>query len=341
MMPTGVKMMKKASLSLSAVLGVILLTNLADHPAFAEGTPRIVFEETRHDFGDVGQRQSVKHPFKFKNAGDATLLIENIKTTCGCTGTLLSKEKLDPGEEGAIEVTYTSGLSGGRKTKSVFVQSNDPEQPRLKLDITANVVVPVEVRPMRLYWPVKRNQESTRTIQLIYQPEHSLNVKKMTFTTEAFSASVRPMSNHHSPGYYIDITYDGSLPMGHFREVLTIETDNPEHPNLRVRVDGKVEGPVSVVPDSVSIGVVRKNYLPTRTIQVFCPDKKDFEITEVQPSNPIIATEIIEQDPPNRYRLDVTLTEAPPLGAFSEKLLIKTNHPDQSLIEVPVYAYAR
>lgn len=38
-----------------------------------------VFEETIHDFGKVARESSVRHTFKFRNAGNTTLVIERIK----------------------------------------------------------------------------------------------------------------------------------------------------------------------------------------------------------------------------------------------------------------------
>ena len=38
-----------------------------------------VFEETIHDFGKINKETSVKHTFKFRNAGNGTLIIERIK----------------------------------------------------------------------------------------------------------------------------------------------------------------------------------------------------------------------------------------------------------------------
>lgn len=38
-----------------------------------------VFEETIHDFGKINKESTVKHTFKFRNAGNGTLVIERIK----------------------------------------------------------------------------------------------------------------------------------------------------------------------------------------------------------------------------------------------------------------------
>jgi len=83
--------------------------------------PKIVFEETEHDFGTIGKSTTVEHIFRFKNEGDAVLVIKEVKKTCGCTGTLLSNSEIPPDEEGSIKVTFRSGSSGGKKRKSIIV----------------------------------------------------------------------------------------------------------------------------------------------------------------------------------------------------------------------------
>ena len=47
--------------------------------------PRISFEKTVCDLGDVGQGTKNTCEFKFTNTGQALLKIGKIKRTCGCT----------------------------------------------------------------------------------------------------------------------------------------------------------------------------------------------------------------------------------------------------------------
>ncbi len=343
--------MRKAVVSSLIAFGIALalFVSLNGAPAFSEtaggeenkGMSHIVFEETEHDFGVVGQQQTVKHTFKFKNEGDATLVIENIKTTCGCTGTLLSKKEIPPGEEGDIEVSFSSGFSGGKKKKSIFVYSNDPRETESQLHITAKVVVPVEVKPRMLYWVAERNKASARTVELLYQPDLELNIKELKLSSPAFSVSVQPKADVEFPGYDIELVYNGDLPVGNFNETLTIVTDNALHPRLEVGLRGKVVGSVRVVPDTISLGVVKDDVLPNRTIHVYATDKEDFKITEVESTNPIIAVTFTNDAANNGYEVRVALTAKPPIGAFSGKLLIKTNDPAENLVEVPIYAYVR
>jgi hypothetical protein len=307
----------------------------------AEGAPAIVFEKVEHDFGNMEPQKSVKHIFKFKNAGNALLLIEKVRATCGCTGTLLSQKETPPGGEGTIEVTFRSGLSGGNQRKSIYVHSNDPKQPAAQLTIKAYVVVPVEIKPRSVYWVVEKNKPSTREARLIHQPDVKMNIVEIESSSPAFSASVEPATDAATPTYHIKITCDGSLPTGNFREKLVIHTDNPDHPTLNLNIRGSVAGSVRITPNAVSLGVIKDNVIPARIVRVYATEKADFEIESVEPTSPIVSADVKKEEKSNRYMINVTLTERPPLGAFSEKLIIKTNVPEEQTLEIPIHAFVR
>ena len=45
------------------------------------GTPDIEFAALEYDFGEVDQGDKVEHVFKFKNVGDADLVIDRVKSS--------------------------------------------------------------------------------------------------------------------------------------------------------------------------------------------------------------------------------------------------------------------
>jgi len=54
-------------------------------PEIENRLPRISFEKTVCDLGEVGQDTKNTCEFKFTNTGQGLLKIGNIKRTCGCT----------------------------------------------------------------------------------------------------------------------------------------------------------------------------------------------------------------------------------------------------------------
>jgi len=68
--------------------------------------PRISFEKTVFDLGDVGQGTKNSCEFRFTNTGRGLLKIGNISRTCGCTVFKLDKKEYSPNETGTIKVIY-------------------------------------------------------------------------------------------------------------------------------------------------------------------------------------------------------------------------------------------
>lgn len=88
------------------------------------GLPVFSFEESTFDFGTITSGEEVTHTFKFKNTGDADLLISQANASCGCTSPEYPKEPIKPGDEGEIKVTFRSEGIAGQVAKTVSVLAN-------------------------------------------------------------------------------------------------------------------------------------------------------------------------------------------------------------------------
>lgn len=96
----------------------------AERDANSSKFPAITFDETEHDFGEIESKTPVETVFKYKNTGDAPLVITNIATSCGCTVPKdWSKEPLAPGESGQFTVKF-NGSGANNVTKTITVTSN-------------------------------------------------------------------------------------------------------------------------------------------------------------------------------------------------------------------------
>ncbi|GAB3663721.1 hypothetical protein GCM10028791_39180 [Echinicola sediminis] len=97
------------------------------------------FPEMEHDFGSISQGKVIEHEFKFKNEGQAPLVISNIQASCGCTTPDWSKKPIKPGEEGYVKVSFNSAGKSGAQSPTVTITANtSPSVTRLKLKGTVN-----------------------------------------------------------------------------------------------------------------------------------------------------------------------------------------------------------
>jgi Protein of unknown function (DUF1573) len=86
--------------------------------------PKFEFATMQHDFGNIKEGDVVKHTFKFKNAGDAPLIISNVQPQCGCTTTNYTKTPVPPNGEGEIELQFDSANKSGPQHKTATVMAN-------------------------------------------------------------------------------------------------------------------------------------------------------------------------------------------------------------------------
>ncbi len=86
----------------------------------------------------------VSHSFVLSNAGDETLSIESVRTSCGCTTAALTKRDLAPNESVSVDAVVNTTGFRGTVTRTITVSSNDPAHPTttLRIDVTIADIVP-------------------------------------------------------------------------------------------------------------------------------------------------------------------------------------------------------
>jgi len=103
--------------------------------------PKILFEETEHDFGNMIQGERVIYGFHFTNTGGSDLLITRVSTSCGCTVGDYPEQAIAPGESGVIEVTFDSNKRKGYQNKTITVLTNtSPNSTTLR--IKTKIILP-------------------------------------------------------------------------------------------------------------------------------------------------------------------------------------------------------
>lgn len=116
------------------------LTALAQAPAAAP-KPQITFEKATHDFGDITQGDVVSCTFRFKNTGNAPLIISDIQVTCGCTQPSKPKGPIMPGKSDEISVSFNSAGKIGKQNKVITIRSNASNAEE-RVTIITNILPP-------------------------------------------------------------------------------------------------------------------------------------------------------------------------------------------------------
>lgn len=101
------------------------------------GSSKVEFDRITHDFGNIGNNESVETEFEVKNTGDADLIIINASASCGCTVPEYPKTPIKPGDSEKIKVRFRTSAVG-QQQKTVTLTTNTEKGDEL-LTIKANV----------------------------------------------------------------------------------------------------------------------------------------------------------------------------------------------------------
>jgi len=91
------------------------------------------FTSMDHDFGTINEGDVVEHTYKFKNTGEAPLIIQSAQGSCGCTVPEWSKEPIPVGGTGFVKAKFDSNGKANAQNKTVTVTANTwPKQTVLR-----------------------------------------------------------------------------------------------------------------------------------------------------------------------------------------------------------------
>lgn len=96
----------------------------ANEPEDTVNVAKLVFEETTFDFGEVDAGEVVTHVYNFTNTGKVPLVINNARSTCGCTVPQWPKDPIAPGDKGQIEVKFNTKNKRNKQNKPVTITAN-------------------------------------------------------------------------------------------------------------------------------------------------------------------------------------------------------------------------
>ncbi|MEW5981641.1 MAG: DUF1573 domain-containing protein [Acidobacteriota bacterium] len=158
--------------------------------------PRVAFDYTQVDVGQVVEGQRVEREFAFKNTGEELLVVERLVADCACTAALPSAGHLRPGESAAIRVAVDTRDMAGAIQKRVTVECNDPEQR------TVTLVVAAMVRPELLlssrtvdFGQLNEGMEATRRVRVMIAHGADVRLLGVRSTNESISAWLEPTGN--------------------------------------------------------------------------------------------------------------------------------------------------
>ncbi|MEE9487692.1 MAG: DUF1573 domain-containing protein [Candidatus Brocadiales bacterium] len=303
-------------------------------------TPRLTFEEDTYHFGDVYRGDKVSHSFVFENTGSDDLVIENVKTSCGCTVAAPTRKSIPPGAAAMIEITLRTGSFRGDINKTITVISNDSENPNYILTVGAHVKEEVVAKPRNLWLDqIKQGLSVTKDVEIKPVSDLKLKITKARATSPLLKLRYKKKGEENA--YVLSVTTRKDAPLGRFSGDIQVFTNSSKQRLLVIPFFGEITSDVSVFPEEVSYGVVRRGEEVVKQILVTV-HKNGIQLKDFKLEPDYLSLQVIPTDTKDYlHRLKITLGGDMPPGRFNGTLTIHTTSKDQPVLTIPIYGVVK
>jgi hypothetical protein len=216
-------------------------TSLLGLLLFAAAAPaQLHFPEPLVDAGTVHSGQPLVLRFEFDNTGEQTVEIQDAKSSCGCLKPRFPRGSIQPGAKGWVEVEINtlSQPAGPTSWRTELTYHEGKEVKTAALQVHAQLVREVSAEPAALQVFTNQALHSQITIR---------DIRAKGFAVTSVRASsphlqLRSKSSTANEGgavvhlHQVELNIAEEYPEGRHEEVVSIYTDDPAYPELKVPV---------------------------------------------------------------------------------------------------------
>ncbi len=222
---------------LSAVCFIFVFSALG----FAQ--PQIeVVSGIKFDFGDVNRGTTAEKDLVIKNVGNETLTLGKVDVSCGCTGSVVSNDKIAPGKTGTVKISFNSQNFSGAVHKSVTINSNASNSPRTLVEFTANVVQDLVVEPTHFWFrDAQVGQMSTVALTLKNLGKSSLTITG--FKTQLEGLKIKYPEKAIEPGGSAQLVaeFKPSAARPVLSDGVFVTTSSKAQPQMYIQIYGNIK----------------------------------------------------------------------------------------------------
>jgi peroxiredoxin len=272
------------------------ITPVAPTPA-GQGSGKIAFAETTHDFGDIWLGDPLEFYFTVRNEGTTPLQITDVKASCGCTAIPDYTKVIAPGETGRVGARLDSTKIGTDVpvAKTITVSSSDAAQPSTILTIKALVKAFVKIEPkmVNLGNLTSPDQEVSQVVTITNNTEQPLTLEADPVTgSDRFAATLDEIEK----GKVFKATVKGVPPFaeGQMRSIFRYRTNIEKQPSVDFTAFAMLPPRLQLNQQQIVLTAPQPTAQP-RAVQLFNNGKEPIKVTSAEVDDPDVKVTFSEQ----------------------------------------------
>ena len=136
---------------------------------------------------------------------------------------------------------------------------------------------------------------------------------------------------------------------GPIAKSVRVFTNDVDSPRLNLVVKANIKPQIEVQPSYARFIVIKGEEFGSKGSTLWSADKPDLQILDVKSPFPFLKAEprlVKERDPEsdssrNKWKVDLTLMASAPIGPMADFVIVRTNHPSQPEVRIPVSGFVR
>lgn len=309
--------------------------------------PQVVFPNRAYQFPKpfiVGSE--VVTTFPFSNEGNAPLHIKGIDSDCGCVATNTSADEIPPGGKGEIRVIVERDV--GKFHQNVFVSTDDPATPIVRLEVSGSILPPVAYPKKVELGQLEKGERVFKKVTLTNNLKNAVEITGHTGSNKSIAVTFpqKRIPTGESLECEVVLTLND---VGLYSESLTITAQAQEALpgtdsntfEMSIQFEGRVLGGIAVLPQNLFLGVLDSSGKSVeKKVHIKTDGSLPFALKRVSADNFSVSANLA-MAPQTGH--DVLLSIAPKVDNLSSGLVegtirIATDHPDVPEIAIPVKA---
>lgn len=309
--------------------------------------PKAQVEPMEIDLGTIDEGNTFERFLEVKNVGDGVLVLEEVKTSCGCTAAAVDgTTELKAGQSQKVKVTFNSkGQHEGAVSKKVTVKTNDPEHGMIEVNLKASVHTPVRWNPTFLSVDsVNPKKGMEKTISLLADENLKMEIK---------SASILGGKTLDQPSQLFDLTRGASkvvegrvqtdftvkmkadVKPQKVSEQIVVITNLAGRDTLRVPVRGDIVGRLAFSVQFGAIPLAEPGAETVRDLEIVAKEGT-FKVVKAEVPDSPVKAEILPATDGTKTTIRLRYVGETAGTNGIRTLKVTTDDPDQPLLEVPV-----
>lgn len=224
-------------LPVPAVFAVVFLISLAAQAQLK------VAGGNQISFGKIYQTGALVHKnFTIENAGQDTVTINGVSTSCGCTVALISDSTLAPGQKSEVKVQFNPTGYIGEVTKYVYILNSYPKSRLLTVRMMGYIAYALQPTPNYVVFnSVKAGQRDSASVTLSNTSSETIRITKVELPSKALT--YRLHKRVLKPGEFTDLdVYIGTNAKVSIDGTIRILTTSKLQPVLELKMFAGILG---------------------------------------------------------------------------------------------------